>query len=692
MIAPFLHLLHRPHFDDASKTRVAMVLHAILWVLLPINTLSLIYLTLSGNLKAWHLPVIGAGFALIFGALILVQRGHLRIVGGVMTLNFLLDALALPFVVQISSGLVGFTLLLACLFAGTVLRLRALLAVVIASALIWLGWGLLILADGRELHFGEPVSALTVWIVESIFFLMMMICLFLVLYYLHYSGSRLDQQALMLEKTALSADYLDNIFQSMAEMLIVTNPNGIIEKVNRATLHTLGYKEADLLGQPIRMLMADRTDDSDGLTTLRRTGRMEQVERVYRTKAGKAVPVLVSGVLMRTADAQVSGIITVGQDITELRQMRSALAEQDLRYQQAAEAAAISVWQLDLRDNTIQFDEMVSRLLGYTPDEVPTSVADFLMLIPEEDRLMLIPRFEAYLTDPVGTYSVEHRVRHRDGHLLWMLSRGSVLYDDAGQPERMVCLCMDITERKRMEDLVLQAERHGMELELERRKMRLLADIFHDVSHDFRTPLTIINTSLYRLEKSDDPEDRHNRARVIERQTQRMAQLLDALFAMIRLDGDPPLEKHPLDIAMLVQDAAHTVQRRMNSAHHWVFDLPAHPLLLLADEAELRTAIENIIANAIEFTPENGTITIGIKRRAKDVEIVVRDTGIGIAPEHQPLIFQRLYRVDKARSPETGGAGLGLSIAQRIINLHDGYIQVASVPGEGSVFTIHLPL
>jgi len=116
------------------------------------------------------------------------------------------------------------------------------------------------------------------------------------------------------------------------------------------------------------------------------------------------------------------------------------------------------------------------------------------------------------------------------------------------------------------------------------------------------------------------------------------------------------------------------------------------PVVLKGDETRLMQLLFNLTDNALKYTPAGGTVTVSVQRQGVDALLAVADTGIGIAAEHLPHLFERFYRVDKARSRTEGGSGLGLAICDWIARAHGGRIEVASVPGQGSTFTVRLPL
>ncbi len=116
------------------------------------------------------------------------------------------------------------------------------------------------------------------------------------------------------------------------------------------------------------------------------------------------------------------------------------------------------------------------------------------------------------------------------------------------------------------------------------------------------------------------------------------------------------------------------------------------PVIVEGDPERLRQMIWNLVENAVRYTPPGGTITIALRGRGPIAEVTVADTGIGIPPEHLPHLFERFYRVDTGRSRALGGTGLGLSIVRQITEAHGGQVRVRSTPGEGSTFTVALPV
>jgi signal transduction histidine kinase len=247
-------------------------------------------------------------------------------------------------------------------------------------------------------------------------------------------------------------------------------------------------------------------------------------------------------------------------------------------------------------------------------------------------------------------------------------------------------LQQEIIERKR-------AEKQALELAIERERARVLADFIRDTSHDFRTPLSTINTSLYLLKKiKDNPAQRQWHIEVIERQAARLEKLIDGLMTMSRLDSSMAFTFRSIDLIALINDIVTQFDPEIDEKH-LAFDLvvPDEMLPVQADESEISRAVTELVQNAIQFTPAGGHVIVSLEAKEKDIIIDVCDNGIGIEEHDLPRIFDTLYRVDKSRSTDTGGIGLGLAIARKIIEKHGGHIEVSSTPGQGSTFQIVLP-
>lgn len=259
--------------------------------------------------------------------------------------------------------------------------------------------------------------------------------------------------------------------------------------------------------------------------------------------------------------------------------------------------------------------------------------------------------------------------------------------DEAGQVTLLIPEGRDISERR-------QLEKQALDLTLERERSHLLKKFISDVSHDLRTPLAVIRLNLDLLQRTNDPQKQQKRIEALVGQEQHLSRLLTDMMAMLSLDDeDQTFNFAPVDLNDLAQDEVDALHNKAQRKKQTLtLKRTAAPLRVQVDAEEIPKALSRMVTNALNYTPEGGTITLNVKTDGAYGLLEICDTGIGISVDDLPQIFQRFYRADAARSMDGGGSGLGLPIARRIVQLHNGRIEVESAPGKGSAFRVYLPL
>ncbi len=222
-----------------------------------------------------------------------------------------------------------------------------------------------------------------------------------------------------------------------------------------------------------------------------------------------------------------------------------------------------------------------------------------------------------------------------------------------------------------------------------------------DTSHELRTPLTIIQGNLELLKRGLPPEEAAAAIEETRDEAASLSHLVTDLLLLAQADAGQMVEKLPLELAPVAEKAFGRAQQLVITQAK-ALTLRIERLdsaTVIGDEYRLGQVIFNLLENAVRYTPEGGevTLSLGVEQNNSKypggvARLQVRDTGTGIAPEHLPHLFERFYRVDKARSRALGGAGLGLAIVKYIIEAHNGQVLVESQPGKGSTFTVVLPL
>jgi histidine kinase len=215
-----------------------------------------------------------------------------------------------------------------------------------------------------------------------------------------------------------------------------------------------------------------------------------------------------------------------------------------------------------------------------------------------------------------------------------------------------------------------------------------------DVAHELRTPLTAIKGSAEALIDGVLPASAETYSQ-IHAEAERLSRLVDDLQELSRVEAHAvQLNIHPADSTALVQTVSKRLRHQFDEKQVTLnLNLPHDPILVQADEDRILQVLTNLMGNALQYTPPNGTVTVLVELDKNEVRFSVRDTGFGIPAEHLKHIFDRFYRVDKSRSRAHGGSGIGLTIAKHLVEAHGGKIWAESAgENKGSVFVFTLPL
>jgi two-component system, OmpR family, sensor histidine kinase CiaH len=228
----------------------------------------------------------------------------------------------------------------------------------------------------------------------------------------------------------------------------------------------------------------------------------------------------------------------------------------------------------------------------------------------------------------------------------------------------------------------------GIAIRPVRRGFERQREFVADASHELRTPLAVIRTNAETIAAARPADEA---ALDIAAEASYMTRLLDDLLLLARSDhGGINMEPRQVDLAPLMQEVGRVASSIAEQANLSLRTDAAGPLLVEADPERCRELLFILLDNAIKYTPAGGQVTLSAASEGDDAVIRVADTGIGVPPEHVPRLFDRFYRVDKARSRAVGGAGLGLSIAHEIVDAHGGAIAIDSIPGTGTTVTVRM--
>jgi PAS domain S-box-containing protein len=370
---------------------------------------------------------------------------------------------------------------------------------------------------------------------------------------------------------------------------------------------------------------------------------------------------------------------------------REAAAAQALREREdmlrlAQHAGHIGTFEWDFRAGQATCSEEFFRLFGLPYGDGRIATADWGALTHPDDREAMAAHLRCALRGEEPA-AADYRIVTADGRTRWLSYVGRIERTPDG--DRMVGVVMDVTARKRNE-LALQEAKAAAE------STSLLKDEFLAMlSHELRTPLAAVLGYARLLQMGTLSGPMQQRAiEVIERNAQAQARLVDELLDMSRLAaGRAPIERRPVAPGSVLRDALEGVvlaaeAKRIGFRIEVDDDVP----MVIGDPARLRQVLSNLVTNAIKFTPPGGGVTATVRPADACVEIAIADTGIGIAPEFLPFVFEPFRQADTKFDAARNGLGLGLALSRRLMELHGGTIEAASDGlGCGATFTVRIP-
>ncbi len=416
--------------------------------------------------------------------------------------------------------------------------------------------------------------------------------------------------------------------------------------------------------------------------------------RLWQAATGRHRHVVSRGVPVLAADGSVREWIGTIADVDEHRRAEEALRESEARFRSMADAAPVMIWMTGLDKGCTylnaswlaftgrSFEEEAGYgwTAGVHPDDLPGYLAIY---------------HEAF--DARRPFRAEYRLRRADGVYRWLLDTGTPRLDGEGRFVGFIGSCLDITERKaaeaERESLLATAERMRAEAEAaSRAKDAFLAT----VSHELRTPLSPVLLWARMLREGKlAGDDAAHALSVIEQCAKTLAKLIDDLLDMSRIiAGKLRLEPRPVRLPPVIHAAVDVVRPAAEAKGvHVEVAIEAEAAVVSGDPERLQQIVWNLVSNAVKFTPRGGRVDVALRRVASHVEIVVRDTGEGMAPEFLARAFERFEQAAVPSGRRRGGLGLGLAIVRHLVELHGGTVRAESEGvGRGAVFTVTLPL
>jgi PAS domain S-box-containing protein len=363
----------------------------------------------------------------------------------------------------------------------------------------------------------------------------------------------------------------------------------------------------------------------------------------------------------------------------ERQRAELALRESEQRFRLMADAAPVMIWMSDTGMRCTWLNATWLSFVGRRLEE--ESGFGWLEHMHPDDVASAVERYTAAFRARLPM-TMEYRLRRRDGEYRWILNHGVPLYRGE-QFVGYIGSCVDLSDRVRAEAALRDADR---------RKDEFLATL----AHELRNPLAPIRNSLEIIRYTDGRGPAFRQARdTMQRQLDHLVRLVDDLLDVSRItSGRIELRRETVDLVRVLRQAVESCRPLADAMRHKLtMTVPEDTLVVSADPVRLAQIFSNLLNNACKFTEPGGRIAVTAWRDGGEALVAVTDTGIGIEPECQRVIFEMFGQVDKSLERSRSGLGIGLSLATRLAELHGGGIEARSDgPGRGSEFTVHLPL
>lgn len=414
------------------------------------------------------------------------------------------------------------------------------------------------------------------------------------------------------------------------------------------------------------------------------TGSKKKWSQEFRVRKhnGEIISILDRGLIIRDKSGKATRLIGSTQDISERKKVEDEIANQKQRISNVIEGTNAGTWEWNVQTGETIFNETWAEIIGYKLEELqPVSIKTWERFAHPEDFLESGRLLNLHFTGESDRYEAECRMRHKDGHWVWVLDRGKVLsWTSDGKPLMMFGTHVDITQKKRREEEIKTA---NQKLQAANDELKSFASV---ASHDMKEPLRMISSFLELLEM-------RYRSVLDEKGIQYIKFAVDGAKRLSRLTGDmmeyatigfDSKDLKKLDLNAIVQEVLSIKQSELEQKK---VKLEVHKLpSVLGIETPIKTVFINLISNAIKYQEKGNIPSIKISSESlKDqVKITVEDNGIGIEKDYFNQIFKLFGRLNSKR--EYSGTGLGLSVCKKIIQQHGGEIWVESTPGKGSKF------
>jgi PAS domain S-box-containing protein len=475
-----------------------------------------------------------------------------------------------------------------------------------------------------------------------------------------------------------------------SDAIIGKSLDGIITSWNAAAERIFGYSAAEMVGQSVfRLIPPDLHDaERDLLEQLRRGEAVEFSEALRIRKDGEQIWILLSVSPIRDGSGVITGAASIKRDITERKRAEAELRQHQEQLRLAHQAARMGTWRWDVPTNVLRWDDGLRQLYGLRQGEQVRGYDDFIGRVHPEDREM-VSRSVQHALSGTDALNYEFRILLPDGRVRWLADLGRVIMDSGGRPLYLTGICMDVTERKAVEDHLRDTQR-----------LQAVGQLAGGIAHEANNQMSVVlGGAHFLLGRTDLPEAARLDIEQIRLAAERTASITQQLLAFSRRQI---LQLQDVDLNAVVQSIGPVLRRSLIENQRLLIGLGRLGGPVRADPRQLEQVLLNLTLNARDAMPDGGRLTI----ETREVDITAADSAGGGPP---PGVYELVVLQDTGRGMERGtlerifepfftpkevgqGTGLGLPVVHGIVSQLGGHIRVETAPRQGAVFKLYFPL
>ncbi|MFN8412020.1 MAG: PAS domain S-box protein [Anaerolineales bacterium] len=503
------------------------------------------------------------------------------------------------------------------------------------------------------------------------------------------------------------------LFENSNDGIFLLSPTGEELSANQKALDLIGYTADEYAalskGQVNAVALPEqRQDGVERLQAVLDGKSVPLYERTLVTKDGTKVEVEINLSAVRDDDGKIILVQSVVRDVTDRKKAETALRESEERYRRAISAADAVPYSLDYATNKYIFiGEGIERITGYAHDEMTPELFDSFIQETEmrgdfsnfstHESTRLIRSGKAPST---AVWRSDFLILNKNGKKRWLSDSSVQIVDKNGHPVGSMGILQDITERKTAEENLRQSRDQLSAANAALEKASHLKDEFlASMSHELRTPLTGIlglSEALQLQTYGLLNEKQLNVLKHIQGSGRHLLDLINDILDLSKIEADKlDMQFEICSVADICQASLQLVKGMAHQKNQNIsFSMNPASISIRADARRLKQMLVNLLSNAVKFTPESGQLGLEVQivEDKSAIQLVVWDKGIGIKATDMDKLFKPFMQIDSSLARQYTGTGLGLSLVQRMAELHGGSVKVESVYGDGSRFTILLPL